>query len=419
MRNRVVTDTYEPGSTVKPLILLSALQAGVTSWKDTIPGGPLFIGAKQIRDVSIHKATNLYDILRYSSNIGMSRIALRMPAQEMINTLSMVGFGMDTGSGLMGESSGMLPQRRRWSDIERATLSFGYGLRVTPLQLASAYATLANKGKRVPLSIVKVTEPPRGAGHRPQQCYRHVAGAGVRGQQCHSESADPRLPGRRQEWYRQGRGRRWLRQGLHGLVRRFRPGQQSPFRHGSGDQRAQGRRLLRWCRCDAAVCRSHGRVLQLFNIRPDAVPPAVPTKLPVRRLPMLSRALDQLMRPLALLPRRSRLPTSSWTVGGSCPVVSSWRFAGIRWMADGLSNRRWLGATAVLFEEDGEFVAPALSVPCLGIPDLPARLSELAGYFYDQPASKLDLVGITGTNGKSTTALLVANWRTLLGARPG
>ena len=136
MRNRVITDTYEPGSTVKPLILLSALQAGVTSWKDTIPGGPLFIGAKQIRDVSIHKATNLYDILRYSSNIGMSRIALRMPAQEMINTLSMVGFGMDTGSGLMGESGGMLPQRRRWSDIERATLSFGYGLRVTPLQLA-------------------------------------------------------------------------------------------------------------------------------------------------------------------------------------------------------------------------------------------------------------------------------------------
>lgn len=109
MRNRVVTDTYEPGSTVKPLILLSALQAGVTSWKDFIPGGPLFIGAKQIRDVSIHKATNLYDILRYSSNIGMSRIALRMPAQEMINTLSMVGFGMDTGSGLMGRAAACCP----------------------------------------------------------------------------------------------------------------------------------------------------------------------------------------------------------------------------------------------------------------------------------------------------------------------
>ena len=75
VRNRVVTDTYEPGSTVKPFDSVECLQAGVTSWKDFIPGGPLFIGAKQIRDVSIHKATNLYDILRFSSSIGMSRIA--------------------------------------------------------------------------------------------------------------------------------------------------------------------------------------------------------------------------------------------------------------------------------------------------------------------------------------------------------
>ncbi|MGL5948969.1 MAG: penicillin-binding transpeptidase domain-containing protein [Aeromonas sp.] len=162
VRNRVVTDTYEPGSTIKPLILLSGLQAGATRWDDHIPGGPLFIGAKQIKDVSIHAANTLPDILRYSSNIGMSRIALRMPAQEMINTLSLFGFGMDTGSGLIGESSGMLPQRRRWSDIERATLSFGYGLRVTPLQLASAYATLANKGKRVPISTLKLDKAPKG-----------------------------------------------------------------------------------------------------------------------------------------------------------------------------------------------------------------------------------------------------------------
>lgn len=77
------------------------------------------------------------------------------------------------------------------------------------------------------------------------------------------------------------------------------------------------------------------------------------------------------------------------------------------------------GATAVLFEEDGEFVPPATQIPCIGMRDLPARLSELAGHFYGHPAQKLQLVGITGTNGKSTTALLVANWRTLLGARPG
>ncbi|MGL5451865.1 MAG: UDP-N-acetylmuramoyl-L-alanyl-D-glutamate--2,6-diaminopimelate ligase [Aeromonas sp.] len=77
------------------------------------------------------------------------------------------------------------------------------------------------------------------------------------------------------------------------------------------------------------------------------------------------------------------------------------------------------GAAAVVFETDGEFIAPATAVPCIGVKDLPAHLCALSGYFYDQPAKKLQLVGITGTNGKSTTALLVANWRTLLGGKAG
>ncbi|MGL5288836.1 MAG: Mur ligase domain-containing protein, partial [Aeromonas sp.] len=77
------------------------------------------------------------------------------------------------------------------------------------------------------------------------------------------------------------------------------------------------------------------------------------------------------------------------------------------------------GAAAVVFETDGEFIAPATAVPCIGVKDLPAHLCALSGYFYDQPAKKLQLVGITGTNGKSTTALLVANWRTLLGGNAG
>ena len=118
----------------------------------------------------------------------------------------MVGFGMDTGSGLMGESSGMLPQRRRWSDIERATLSFGYGLQSDPLQLASAYATLANKGKRVPLSsIIKVTKPPKGE----QVIDHNNAAAMLQALEYVVSNAipkgpDPRLSGRWQEWYRQG-----------------------------------------------------------------------------------------------------------------------------------------------------------------------------------------------------------------------
>ncbi|MFQ2452289.1 penicillin-binding transpeptidase domain-containing protein [Aeromonas caviae] len=280
VRNRVVTDTYEPGSTVKPLILLSALQAGVTSWKDFIPGGPLFIGAKQIRDVSIHKATNLYDILRYSSNIGMSRIALRMPAQEMINTLSMVGFGMDTGSGLMGESSGMLPQRRRWSDIERATLSFGYGLRVTPLQLASAYATLANKGKRVPLSIIKVTKPPKGE----QVIDHNNAAAMLQALEYVVSNAIPKaqIPG-----YRVGGKSGTAKVAVAGGYGKdymawfagFAPASNPRFVMVVVINEPKGDAYYGGAVATPPFAEAMGGVLQLFNIRPDAIPPEVPAKL--------------------------------------------------------------------------------------------------------------------------------------------
>ena len=161
-RNRTVTDTYEPGSTVKPLVAVSALEHGVTNWSEVFDTRPFNIGGKRVTDSHRMAQGALGDILKFSSNIGMAHIALRMPAQQILDTLSQFGLGADSGTGLMGESSGMLPIRRRWSDIERATLGFGYGLRVTPLQLAAAYATLANKGVRKPVSILKVTEPPQG-----------------------------------------------------------------------------------------------------------------------------------------------------------------------------------------------------------------------------------------------------------------
>ena len=161
-RNRTVTDTYEPGSTVKPLVAVSALEHGVVNWKEIFDTRPFNIGGKRVTDSHRMAQGALGDILKYSSNIGMAHIALRMPPQQILDTLTQFGFGSESGTGLMGESSGLLPVRRRWSDIERATLGFGYGLRVTPLQLASAYATLANKGVRKPISILKVNEPPVG-----------------------------------------------------------------------------------------------------------------------------------------------------------------------------------------------------------------------------------------------------------------
>ncbi|PJC92471.1 UDP-N-acetylmuramoyl-L-alanyl-D-glutamate--2,6-diaminopimelate ligase [Aeromonas lusitana] len=135
---------------------------------------------------------------------------------------------------------------------------------------------------------------------------------------------------------------------------------------------------------------------------------------------MLPRALDQLLRPFGIYAPALTLTDiqlDSRRVGPGCLFVAirGHQVDGRRFIEQAVAQ----GATAVLFEEDDEFVAPELTVPCFGLPDLPARLSELAGYFYDQPAQKLQLVGITGTNGKSTTALLVANWRTLLGGKAG
>lgn len=161
-RNRTVTDTYEPGSTLKPLVAVSALEHGITNWSEIFDTRPFNIGGKRVTDSHRMAQGNLGDILKFSSNIGMAHIALRMPPQQIVDTLTQFGLGVDSGTGLMGESSGMVPVRRRWSEIERATLGFGYGLRITPLQLASAYATLANKGIRKPISILKVNEVPQG-----------------------------------------------------------------------------------------------------------------------------------------------------------------------------------------------------------------------------------------------------------------
>ena len=105
---------------------------------------------------------NLSEILKFSSNIGMARIALRMNASDMVDTLNSFGLGELQNTGLIGEVDGMVPHRSRWSDIERATLGFGYGLRITPVQLACAYTTIANRGIRKPLSLLRVDEPPKG-----------------------------------------------------------------------------------------------------------------------------------------------------------------------------------------------------------------------------------------------------------------
>ncbi|MDD2171872.1 penicillin-binding transpeptidase domain-containing protein [Glaesserella parasuis] len=172
-RNRAITDTFEPGSTVKPLVVLTALQNKVTYPSEVISTRPFVVNGHTIKDVAPRESLTLTGILQKSSNIGVSRLALRMPSTALVETYSKVGFGKDTGLGL-GEQRGTNGDRKRWADIERATMAYGYGLNVTPLQLARAYATLGSFGIYRPLSITKVDPPVIGERVLPEKITKDV-----------------------------------------------------------------------------------------------------------------------------------------------------------------------------------------------------------------------------------------------------
>ncbi len=164
MRNRALTDAYEPGSTIKPLVVAAALEAGAIDEHQIFKTHPgrVRIGGKIVRDGRNYGDMTLGDVLVHSSNVGMAQIALSMPVQELLGYYQAMGLGNYSGINLPGESAGLIQDRRRWSDFERATLSFGYALTVTPLQIARMYAMLGNGGVLYPTSIMKLKQPPEG-----------------------------------------------------------------------------------------------------------------------------------------------------------------------------------------------------------------------------------------------------------------
>ncbi|HDS0917874.1 TPA: penicillin-binding protein 2 [Pseudomonas putida] len=180
MRNRAIIDVFEPGSTVKPISMSAALQSG--RWKPTdkveVYPGSLQIGRYTIKDVSRSEGPilDLTGILINSSNVGMSKIAFDIGGEAIYRVMSQVGLGQYTGLGFPGERVGNLPNHREWRKAETATLSYGYGLSVTALQLVHAYAALANDGKMVPLSIIKVDKAPEAVQAIPKETAETVQG---------------------------------------------------------------------------------------------------------------------------------------------------------------------------------------------------------------------------------------------------
>ncbi|AKJ41418.1 peptidoglycan glycosyltransferase FtsI [Pragia fontium] len=173
-RNRAITDMFEPGSTVKPMVVMTALDRGIIKENSVLNTRPYRVNGHEIKDVALYPELTITGILQKSSNVGVSHLALDMPSDALVDTYSRFGLGKPTNLGLVGESSGLFLQRKRWSDIERATYSFGYGLMVTPLQLARAYATMGSFGVYRPLSITKVDPPVQGKRIFPESTVRTV-----------------------------------------------------------------------------------------------------------------------------------------------------------------------------------------------------------------------------------------------------
>jgi cell division protein FtsI (penicillin-binding protein 3) len=161
-RNRAVTDVFEPGSTIKPFTVAAALKSGRVTPQTLIPTSPgwYMVRGHTIQDLHDYGTLSVAKVISKSSNVGASKIALGMPAEALWEVFARVGFGEPTGSGFPGESAGVVTDFTRWRKVERATLAFGYGLSVTPLQLARAYAVLANDGLAPTVSFV-VSDPPQ------------------------------------------------------------------------------------------------------------------------------------------------------------------------------------------------------------------------------------------------------------------
>lgn len=158
LRNRAVTDLLEPGSVMKPLTIAAALESGKFqpgTLIDTSPGY-VQVGRKTFVDPVNYGVIDVTKILTKSSQVGITKVALALEPEHIRDMFQRVGIGESPGTGFPGESSGSLPQHRNWKPIARANFAFGYGLSATALQLAQAYAVLANDGLKIPVSLLRV-----------------------------------------------------------------------------------------------------------------------------------------------------------------------------------------------------------------------------------------------------------------------
>lgn len=182
MRNRTVTDLIEPGSIMKPLTMAAALESGKFRPDTVIDTSPGYfrVSGKTFVDHNNYGPLDLTGILKKSSQVGTTKIALELEPEAIRGLFERVGLGRAPGTGFPGESAGLLPNKQRWRPVERATMAFGYGLAVTPLQLAQAYGVLASGGIKIPISLLKISPEDRQAPGQSERVIQSAIAAQVR-----------------------------------------------------------------------------------------------------------------------------------------------------------------------------------------------------------------------------------------------
>jgi cell division protein FtsI (penicillin-binding protein 3) len=178
-RNRAMTDVYEPGSTMKSLTMVAALESGrytPDTMIDTSPGR-IRVGPKVYPDPRNYGLISMTRVLQKSSQVGVTKIALDLGHEPIWDVFNRFGIGQSPGTGFPGESAGKLPNRPRWYATEKVSLAFGYGISATPLQLASAYSVFANEGKQLPISLLALEgETPEGKQIISQETAAQILG---------------------------------------------------------------------------------------------------------------------------------------------------------------------------------------------------------------------------------------------------
>ncbi len=447
MRNRAVTDVVEPGSTMKAVTISAALESG--KWRpdskvDTSPGTYTLYDGRVIHDTANHGVLTVTGVITHSSNIGAAKIAATLPRDAMYDMFQRFGLGETTGSGFTGESPGNLPIAKRWGPVEQATISYGYGLSVTPLQLARAYAALADGGILHQPTFVK------DGGDAGKRIVDAKIASEVVAMLRTVVAPDSTAPLAAVPNYfaggKTGTSRIAARGGYNSyynsLFVGFVPATDPRLVTAVVISGSSGNDIRQYAGGTVAAP-SFSKVMQgalrLLDVPPDnvknwyvggpgpnpqALPPAPPQIDPNApageggrggSVAMTSRLADLLegiasddaleqgrdivVRGLALDSRRVRVGDAFFALQGGAAH-------GITFAPDAVAQ----GAAVVLAERPA-VLGPQHSTqaaPVVWIDNLRAQVGEIAARFFDRPSETLHVIGVTGTNGKTSIVQLLA-----------